>query len=174
MIAPWPQSQDEEEWESEKTSQFLEVQEVIRRIRNHRSEMKIKPSVKLSEVMIEAGDLTSTMIQQSDTITSLARIEIDNFEIIEYLEQKPQDNIVLVTGSSSIYLPSTGGMDVSEERSRLEKQKDQTLSQIDRLSKLLSGPFAQKAPPEVVDKEREKLAQYQKTADQINNQLDEL
>ena len=174
MVAPWPMPRDEEEWESEKTAQFLEVQEVIRKIRNHRSEMKLIPSEKLSGVMIEAGDSTSTILQQSDTITFLASIDIDNFEIQDNFIQKPQDNIVLVTGSTNIYLPSTGGIDVSEKRSRLERQMDKTQSQIDRLTKLLGGPFAQKAPPEVVGKEREKLAQYQKTADQINNQLDDL
>ena len=40
-----------------------------------------------------------------------------------------------------------------------------------RLENLLASPFAQKAPAEVVAKERETLATYQETADRLQQQL---
>ncbi|HAY83528.1 MAG TPA: hypothetical protein DCY42_01015, partial [Chloroflexi bacterium] len=45
---------------------------------------------------------------------------------------------------------------------------------IERLEKLLSSAFAQKAPPEVVQKERERLAGFKDTAEKIASQLNEL
>ena len=64
-------------------------------------------------------------------------------------------------------------VDVKEEKSRLSHELKETENQIKRLEDLLSGPFSQKAPEEVVSKEKEKLAEYRETAstltDQINN-----
>jgi valyl-tRNA synthetase len=39
------------------------------------------------------------------------------------------------------------------------------------LEKLLASPFAEKAPAEVVEKEREKLGTYRDTAEKIRQQL---
>jgi valyl-tRNA synthetase len=44
-------------------------------------------------------------------------------------------------------------------------------SKITRLEALLSGPFADKAPAAIVQKEREKLAAFQQTAEKIRTQL---
>ena len=173
MIAPWPLPREVEKWEAEKTTQFNLVQEVIRAIRNLRAEKNIKPATKIPATIVST-DAAGILLQQADTICALAGIDADKLQIHESLERKPEDHNVLVVESINIYLPLTGMVDISEERSRLERKLGETLSQIDRLTKLLDSPFAQKAPPEVVDKEREKLAQFQKTADQINHQLDEL
>ena len=70
-----------------------------------------------------------------------------------------------------IYLPLTGMVDAGEERLRLEKDLAETQSQIERLETLLSGSFAEKAPPAVVQKERDKLAGFQATAEKIRSQL---
>jgi valyl-tRNA synthetase len=129
--------------------------------------------VKISAT-IESAEAADTLRQQAHTLCALAGIDPEKLQIHETLDAKPEDHNVLVVESTNIYLPLTGMVDISEERARLERKLAETQSQIERLTKLLSGPFAQKAPPEVVSKELEKLEQYQKTADQINNQLDEL
>jgi len=46
--------------------------------------------------------------------------------------------------------------------------------EITRLEALLASPFAKKAPPEIVKKEREKLETCRDTAKKIRIQLDEL
>jgi valyl-tRNA synthetase len=64
-----------------------------------------------------------------------------------------------------------GLLDLKAERERLEHELAEAQSQITRLEKLLASPFAQKAPPEVVEKERAKLTEYQETAGKILQQL---
>ena len=54
----------------------------------------------------------------------------------------------------------------------MEKELEEAEGQITRLTRLLNSPFAEKAPPNVVEKEREKLAAYQETAARIKTQLD--
>jgi len=58
-----------------------------------------------------------------------------------------------------------------EERTRLEKDLVETEGQINRLQKLLASPFAEKAPHQVVQSERDKLVAFQKTAENLKGQL---
>jgi valyl-tRNA synthetase len=62
-------------------------------------------------------------------------------------------------------------VDLAEEKSRLEKELKEAESHIERLEKLLDSDFANKAPAPVVQKERDKLANYKETADKIRAQL---
>jgi valyl-tRNA synthetase len=70
-----------------------------------------------------------------------------------------------------IYLPLAGMVDLAEEKTRLERELKEAESHIQRLEKLLAGDFANKAPAQLVAKEREKLAGYQETAEKIKAQL---
>ena len=65
-------------------------------------------------------------------------------------------------------------IDTAAEAERLEKELVETNSQIQRLENLLNSPFAQKAPEQVVNKEREKLATFQETAGKLQEQLEAL
>jgi valyl-tRNA synthetase len=65
-------------------------------------------------------------------------------------------------------------VDPEEQRARLEKEFAETESQVQRLEKLLASQFAEKAPQNVVEKERQKLAEYQDTLSKISDQLDAL
>ena len=62
-------------------------------------------------------------------------------------------------------------VDLAEEKNRWEKELKEAESHIARLEKLLAGDFANKAPAQLVAKEREKLAGYQETAEKIKAQL---
>ena len=73
-----------------------------------------------------------------------------------------------------IYLPLSGLIDLEEEKTRLAAELDELKGEIDRLEGLLAGPFAQKAPPQVVDKEKEKLAAYKETSRTLEDQLGNL
>ena len=53
----------------------------------------------------------------------------------------------------------------------VEKELKEAESQIERLEKLLSSDFANKAPAALVQKERDKLLGYKETAEKINAQL---
>ncbi len=91
--------------------------------------------------------------------------------IKESLSAKPNNSVALVVGTVGIYIPLAGMVDLVSEKSRLEKELKDTEAQIDRLEKLLSSDFANKAPASVVAKEREKLAGYKETAEKIKAQL---
>jgi valyl-tRNA synthetase len=101
----------------------------------------------------------------------LAGLDEQNLEFHETIAEKPEGSVALVVGAVEIFLPLAGMVDLAEEQARLQKELAETESQVARLEKLLSGDFATKAPEAVVQKEREKLAAFQETAEKIRAQL---
>ena len=80
----------------------------------------------------------------------------------------------LVIGGVEIYLPLAELVDNDAERARLEKELADAEAQIGRLETLLGSTFAEKAPPAVVDKERQRLAATRETAAKLRDQLSHL
>jgi valyl-tRNA synthetase len=109
---------------------------------------------------------------QQQTFVSLAGIDPEAVRIVEKPLDPSDDRVTLVVAPVEISLPLAGLVDLNAERARLEKELEEARSQITRLETLLASPFAQKAPAEVVEKEREKLVAYQETALRLQQQLD--
>ncbi len=108
---------------------------------------------------------------QSAVIASLAGLDSSLLTFHHSLIEKPEDAAVLVTGSVEIYIPLAGMVDLANDKPRLEKELKEAQSHIERLEKLLSSDFANKAPAALVAKEREKLEGYKDTAEKIKAQL---
>jgi valyl-tRNA synthetase len=65
-------------------------------------------------------------------------------------------------------------VDVESEYARLSKEREEVDAQVSRLEGLLSGPFSERAPAEIVDKEKEKLRVMKEAAVKLASQLDAL
>lgn len=112
--------------------------------------------------------------EQAAVIATLAGLDPAQTEVLATLDAKPEGHIALVAGPVEIFLPLAGLVDIKEERARLEKDLVEAEGQVGRLEKLLAGPFAEKAPAQVVQKERAKLAEYKQTAEKIKSQIEEI
>jgi valyl-tRNA synthetase len=170
IVAPWPEPRPEEGWEAGKVVDFALVQEIVRSIRNLRAEKKVSPARRIPATLA-GGAKTALLKEQTAVMAALAGLDPAQFSILESLPSKPEDAIALVAGLVEIYLPLSGMVDLDEERTRLQKELAETQVQVARLEKLLASDFANKAPAAVVQKEREKLAAYQETAEKLKAQL---
>jgi valyl-tRNA synthetase len=173
MIAPWPIPRQVEDWEAGKTSDFTLIQELVRTVRNLRAEKSVQPGRRIPATLVTAS-AADILRQQAKAIAALAGIDPRALTIQESIPAKPEGHVALVVGPVEIYLPLAGLVDPAEERARLEKDLKDAQGQIERLEKLLDGPFTQKAPAEVVQKERDKLAAYRETTAKIQAQLNTL
>jgi valyl-tRNA synthetase len=173
MLASWPQPRPEEGWEAGKTADFNLIQELVRAVRNLRSEKNVRPGQRIPAIFA-AGKFAPVLRNQATTLTALAGLDANACQITETLATKPEGHIALVVGAVEIYLPLAGLVDIAEERARLQKDLAGLHPQIERLEALLAGPFAQKAPAAVVQKEHDKLAGYREAAEKIRNQLESL
>lgn len=173
IIAPWPSAQPPEGWEKEKIASFLLIQEIIRAIRNARSEkgIPLNQAIPASLVSARYFDL---LTEQADVISRLANLDAGHLEIKRSLSQKPEDRFPLVVGEIEIYLSLAQKIDRSAERQRLMIELEQVEKQIERLNQLLAGDFSRKAPAQVVEKERQKLINFQTAAEKLRNQIAEI
>jgi len=170
IIAPWPEPEQDEGWEADYIANFTLVQDIVRAIRNARAEKKISPARRIAATIV-GGEKTALLQSQTMVITALAGLDYSLFSVLGSLPVKPENSIALVVGAVEIYLPLAGMVDTTGERARLEKESSDIQVQIERLEKLLAGDFAIKAPARVVQKEREKLAAYQETAEKLKAQI---
>ncbi|MBK9924457.1 MAG: valine--tRNA ligase [Anaerolineales bacterium] len=170
IVAKWPEPRPLEGWEDGKIANFELIQEIVRAIRNLRTEKGVAPSKRIAATIV-SNDKIDLLKEQSLTIATLAGLDQTQISILESLKDKPQDSISLVVGSVEIYIPLAGMVDLAGEKARLEKELKEAESHIQRLENLLGGDFANKAPAALVQKERDKLAGYKDTAEKIKAQL---
>jgi valyl-tRNA synthetase len=173
IIAAWPESHAEEGWEAEKKTDFALLQDTIRSIRNLRAEKKVSPAKRIPARLV-GGAKTNLLKEQASMISALAGLDGSQFSVLESLAVKPENTLTLVAGPVEIYIPLSGVLDVEEQHRRLEKELADIQVQIDRLEKLLGSDFANKAPAQVVQKERERLAAFQDTAGKLRAQRAQL
>jgi valyl-tRNA synthetase len=173
MIARWPEPRPAEGWEEAKIAEFSLIQETVRAIRNLRTEKKVTPGRRIPAT-IAAGERLPIFQQQAKALCALAYIDPQGFTLVSELKEKPQDQVVLTVSGVEIYLPLAGLVDFGAERARLRSELSEVEGQIQRLEALLAGPFGEKAPPAVVEKERQKLIAWQETAARLREQLNGL
>lgn len=74
-----------------------------------------------------------------------------------------------------IYLPLEGLVDVQTERMRLSKELEKAKAEVAKAQAKLDNPaFVEKAPPEVFQEHRQRLAEWQARAEQLQKALDGL
>ncbi|MGH9429576.1 MAG: class I tRNA ligase family protein, partial [Terriglobia bacterium] len=136
------------------------VQSVIEAVRNIRGEMGIPPAKEISVVMKLGPAREPASVKRYDGyFQRLARVR--SLEFVQG-NARPRAAASAVVESEEIYVPLEGLIDISLERTRLKKE-------IDRINGVLSGirnklnnvSFVEKAPKEVVGKEREKLESFE-------------
>jgi valyl-tRNA synthetase len=170
IAAKFPQPSQPDGWEEAKVADFELIQEIVRSIRNLRAEQNVAPSKKIPATIV-SGDKMDLLKEQTTIIATLAGLDQSLISNLQSLNEKPNDSVSLVVGSIEIHLPLAGMVDLAEDKSRLEKELKEAESHIERLEKLLSSDFANKAPAALVQKEREKLAGYKDTAEKIKAQV---
>jgi valyl-tRNA synthetase len=170
MIARWPEANPTEGWEAQKVADFSLVQDVVRTIRNLRTEKRVQAGLPIPAILV-AGDRLSVLESQRRAISALSHLDTEQLTIVADLKEAPQGAASAAVSGVAVYLPLADLIDVEAETARVQKEMDEVSSHIERLEKLLSSPFAQRAPAAVVDKEREKLATYKETAEKLKEQM---
>jgi valyl-tRNA synthetase len=169
IIAPWPKARPRDE--AAETDMDL-IMNVVRAIRNARSEYNVKPGHPI-RALIGAGDRAQLLRDQAEILCTLARLDPAQLTIAASLEA-PSKALTLVTGTVTTYLPLSELVDPAAERERLSQELAQAEAQIVRSQQLLASPFAQRAPANVVQREREKQADWLARAERLRARLADL
>ena len=154
-------------------SDFAQVMEIIRAIRNARAEKKVELNKKIPATIV-AGDKAGWLKAQRPLFVILAKLADEQFRIFADLPEKPKNAITLVIGATEVYLPLEGLVDLNAERTRLAKELADLDRQIQKSEGLLASDFASRAPAVVVEKEREKLAGLRESRGKVEERLKEM
>ncbi len=158
MQAPWPEPCSRCSF-PEAAANMERVMAVISGIRNIRGEMEVPPSKEIVVILSCANEGTLQLMKHNEgAIVALARIS--NLAIGRGLEQ-PEDASIQVAGDVRIFVPLRGLVNVEEEEKRLLKEIGKIDKDVEFLAKKLENPsFVERAPAEVVVREREKIAEF--------------
>lgn len=172
MISDWPKYNEDLIFEKEEFS-IGYIQEVIRKIRNLRSEMNVEQGRK-SKILAYT---TSDDIKEIYNNNTLHLMNLGFATDVELISEKEsmEENVNLVLDRSEIFLPLSDLVDFEKERERLNKEKEKLISEIKRATgKLNNKSFTDKAPKEIVDKERGKLKTYEEMLAKVQENIDNL
>jgi len=130
--------------------------DLVTDVRALRGEMNVPPSAKPPLTFIAPDAATQALIaRHRDLILTLARVSD-----IAVAETAPEGAVTIVSGSTTAALSLAGIIDLTAEKTRLGKEIAAFDSDIGHVNKKLGNPnFVARAAPEVVDEQREKLAE---------------
>ena len=168
IIAPWP-LQDPARLDDEAEAQMAVLMELIRGIRNVRAEYNVEAGKRIATTVV-AGDFAPVLVARSSVLALLARLDEAQLHIVAAAEPLEKSASVVV-GDVAAYLPLAGLVDLDAERARLQKALAELEGHIHSSRSRLAGPFAEKAPADVVEAARQRLAEMETEAAQLQEQL---
>jgi valyl-tRNA synthetase len=168
MISRWPEADLDLVDNAAETSMTV-VMDLIRGIRHRRTEYDVTPGKRIP-AFIAAEDRAVTLDEQRQILCALARLDPDSLVIARELVP-PERAASVVVGDVIAYLPLAGMVDLAAEREHLEAELAKVEARASRSRELLAGPFAERAPAQVVLRERDKLAELRAEADTLSERL---
>ena len=162
------------EFENEEAAAGVEaLKDVIRSVRNSRSEVNVAPSKPIT-ILIKTSDSKLDAFF-NDNVNYIKRFT--NPEHLEIAADVKVPDLVMssiITGAE-IYLPLADLLNVEEELARLEKELAKWQKELDMVGKKLSNErFVANAKPEVVQKERDKQEDYKAKYDATVVRIEEM
>lgn len=174
IIAPWPKAG--EQFDQAAVSRFEALQEVIKGIRNAKSEAHVE-SKRVAAIIVARPEYQSLFESEAELVIRLAGVEASKLEIYnaEAFGEAPRQALSMVTNGATVYLPLAGMVDLDVERARLEKEIEEARKEVEKSEKMLSNAnFTERAPAAVVNKEREKLTTNLERLSKLEQRLSEL
>jgi valyl-tRNA synthetase len=168
MIAPFPKATRKGR-DAEAERLMAPVLDFVSAIRTVRSESRISPAVELAVTVKPAGRGVGAALESSlPVIGSLARAAIT----ISHDGVRPAGCAVATTPSGDVFVRLEGVVDFEAERQRLRKEIERSRKEIAFLEGKLGRPeFVERAPAEVVERERERLAEQRQTEQKLTTSL---
>jgi len=170
MIAPYPQAEGiTTDPEAERIMES--IIEIVRSIRNARAQYKVERT-KWVEAQIYGGKLTSAITPYSESIQTLARAKPLSFLDSRQKGEQRENALALVLKETEVVIPMESMVDLDAERKRLQKEIEQSETDVARLeSRLKDKAFLTKAPAAVVEKEQNNLATRKNKLERLKQQL---
>jgi valyl-tRNA synthetase len=172
IVAPWPTG-DPERLDEEAEARMAGLQELITQARRLRKEYHVAEGKGVAVVLDGVSDtLRETVESQSAALLRLARVES---VAVEGGGAGGVGAHAVLTDGTEMFIPLEGVIDLERERERLAMEIQRLEGQLAGVQlKLDNGQFVERAPEEVVEREREKARSFGEQLDKLREKLSEL
>ncbi|UYZ89237.1 valine--tRNA ligase [Moraxella bovis] len=172
MLAPFPVA-DDERIDEQAENDMAWLQSLIGAVRNIRGEMKLGNAVRLPVLLQGVTDEERASLARIESqFKALAKVEM--LTIVGDDDEIPLSSQALI-GSLKVLVPMKGLIDPTAELNRLNKVREKLQAQADAISKKLSNEgFVAKAPAQVVEAEKAKLAELDGQLAEVEKQVGQL
>jgi valyl-tRNA synthetase len=180
--ASWPRARGQ--WVDERAEErFGRVQALVTAVRSVRAEYNVPPSRTVRAAVRASGSAAAeAFLAERQTIERLAKVgeltvALDGGEVAAAGSGGPGRadetgaHIVLADGSS-VFVPLADAVDVQQECARLTKERERLDRQLEAVAaKLANQQFVERAPAEVVERERAKQQSWREQRDALAGKL---
>ena len=170
MLADWPVYK--EEWNFSAEEEMLaHVKELVKGIRNLRTEMDVPPSRK-AKVFIVSEDkaLCETFESMKKTYQNL--ISASEIDVQSDKAGIEEDAVSVVIPGAVVYMPLEDLVDMEKEKERLLKEEERLKKELARSHGMLNNEkFVSKAPAAKIQEEKDKLAKYEQMMATVQERL---
>lgn len=129
---------------------------IVSAIRTIRSESRIAPAVELAAIVRPTAATQAAITEAAPLISALARATVT----VDPAASRPPQSALAVAQGAEVYVRLEGIVDLVAERQRLGKEVDKAAKEIAFLEGKLGRPdFVERAPAEIVARERERLTE---------------
>jgi valyl-tRNA synthetase len=171
-VASWP-TREESRIDPQAEEAVELIKELIAKIRNLRSESRIDPGKRIEVLLhptVSGGE--SLITEQAGKIQALARASmvsvVDRFE----------DGLIAARGviqGYEIAIPLAGLLDLDVEKKRLRKETEKIAKDLASRERKMNNPsFLERAPKEVVEKERQICVDLREKVKRLRGSLENL
>jgi valyl-tRNA synthetase len=179
IVAPWPEP-DPTLVDEDSERRLGELQELVTQVRSLRKEYSVPEGsgVTLRLNAVE-GSFKAVVEEQGTTLRRLAKVDTcelnaDGNGNAAGGAAGAGAHAVLKNGVE-VFIPLEGVIDVARERERLQEEIGRLDTQVEGArNKLSNSGFLKGAPPEVVDREREKQRSFEEQLDKLRGKLSSL
>jgi valyl-tRNA synthetase len=172
MVAPFPESAPA--WLEETAGpEVMEMLiEAIRSVRNLRADLNVPPHTDLELLVFAGGEGEAQLRAHEDYVRRLAGVSS-----IEYRGdgERPRGAATAVVNGMELAIPLAGIIDPVAEIARTERQLEKLEKEMRGISAKLANPqFLERAPAEVIEKERGKEAELGERRSKLERSLERL
>jgi valyl-tRNA synthetase len=152
-LSAWPEGGGLVDPEAE--SEIGWVVDLVSEVRSVRSEMNVPAGAPIPLVLVApSAETRARAAAWGDTVRRLARLST-----IDIAEAAPAQSVQLIVRGEAAVLPMAGVVDLAAETQRLEKERGKVDGDAAKIDAKLANPdFVARAPEEVVEEQRERLA----------------
>jgi valyl-tRNA synthetase len=169
MYAPWPVAQ-ESFIDSKIEDSFVLMADFVREVRRAKHDFGI-PLKTLVPLHIETDTNRELFDLCKNELIKMAFIDEDKFAIDAKVVPPPHSAKIVLSGIPA-FIPLPKTVDIEKEKTRINTSLDKAKIEANKIEKKLQSQFSERAPKELVDKERQNLEELKIKIEQLEDQLE--